>query len=259
MNLRRRAVLVAGVGAAFVACTRRTSGPDMASPVATIPPTTDPVPTSSPTVATTEPPATSPPPEPTPTLVPVTAALLCRSAWGAADAGADDERHTPTRVTVHHTAAVFEDNRRAPSRWRGYQRFHQDQGWSDIAYHVGVDREGNLYELRHPDVPGDTFTDYDPAGHHLIVADGNFEEQAPTAAQVEAVAQAAAAACARYGVDPATIGGHRDHASTSCPGTALYDLLPAIRTRAAELLDAGIDVVTVCGDEADARIAAIEA
>ena len=35
----------------------------------------------------------------------------------------------------------------------------------DIAYHIGVDRDGNLYELRDTAIAGDTDTKYDPTGH----------------------------------------------------------------------------------------------
>lgn len=272
MKIGRRGVLVGTAAAVIAACSRRdiftgaptdtpSVDPGTAAPLAT----TEPTPTATPTAAatteaTTEATSTTAPTEPADVVAaPVTASLLCREAWGAAPAGPDELRHTPTRITVHHTAAILTDNREAPRRWRGYQRFHQDQGWSDIAYHVGVDRGGNLYELRNPDIPGDTFTDYDPAGHHLIVADGNFEDQEPTPEQVEAIAQAAAAAAVAYGIDPATIGGHRDHASTSCPGGALYGLLPAIRERAAQLVAGGVSSAITCGPEADARITSIEA
>ena len=62
-------------------------------------------------------------------------------------------------MTLHHTAVVLGDNRYAPARLRQHQRFHQDErGWIDIAYHVGVDRNGNIYELRTPELAGDTAT-----------------------------------------------------------------------------------------------------
>ena len=51
--------------------------------------------------------------------------------------------HTITRMTIHHSAVVLGDNRNAPGRLRQHQQYHQDeQGWIDIAYHVGVDRTG---------------------------------------------------------------------------------------------------------------------
>ena len=52
-------------------------------------------------------------------------------------------------MTLHHTAVVLGDNSNAPARLRQHQRYHQnDRGWIDIAYHVSVDRNGNIYEAR---------------------------------------------------------------------------------------------------------------
>ena len=75
-------------------------------------------------------------------------------------------------MTLHHEAVVLGDNRNAPERLRKDQRYHQDQhGWIDIAYHVGVDRNGNLYELRSTEIAGDTATDYDTTGHFLVLCE----------------------------------------------------------------------------------------
>lgn len=257
----RRGFVVGSVAVVVGACSGRLRQPDAVSPVAPMSeraaPSSTPAPVPSSTPSSS--PTTGAPEPPPPPATPMVVTLLCRDAWDAAPARPTDDTHVPTRITIHHTAARFEDDTRAPARWRSYQAFHQQQGWSDVAYHVGADRRGHLYELRDPSVPGDTFTDYDPAGHHLIVADGDFDAQDPSPEQVEAVAQAAAAAATRLGLDADAIGGHRDHASTSCPGEALYAALPAIRQRVAELLAAGgADAVVLCGPEADARVAAIE-
>lgn len=263
MTIARRGFLVGVVAAVVGACSGRLRQPETTSPVATMPPvepSTAPSAGAAPTESRPASEAVAPEPEPTvAAAAPLVVPVLCRDAWGAAPARPDEHRHVPSRILVHHTAVVLEDNRGAPARWRGYQRYHQDQGWSDVAYHVGVDRSGNLYELRALDVPGDTFTDYDPTGFHLVVADGNFDEQDPTPEQVEAIARAAAAAAIRYDVPPATIDGHRDHASTSCPGHALYAALPAIRARVAEIIAAGgAETTSVCGEQGLAAVAAIE-
>src|ERR1700739_4700380 len=89
------------------------------------------------------------------------ALLLCRDAWGARPAGSGGRRHTITRMTLHHQPGVLGDNGNAPGHLRQDQRYHQAQlGWIDIAYHVGVDRNGNIYELRSTEIAGDTATDY---------------------------------------------------------------------------------------------------
>lgn len=188
--------------------------------------------------------------------------MLCREAWGAAPAEPGGRRHTISRLMVHHSAVPLRSNRAAPGRFRGHQRYHQSQGWTDIAYHIGVDRRGHLYELRDVAVAGDTFTDYDPAGWLLVVAEGNFDEQTPTDEQLEGVAQALAWGAVTFGADPAGIASHRDHARTSCPGDALHVRVEdgALTSRAREIITAGgVDLPSLCGDAGRAMVADIEA
>ena len=117
------------------------------------------------------------------------ALLLCRDAWGARPARSGGRPHTITRMTLHHEAVVLGDNRNAPERLRHDQRYHQDQkGWIDIAYHVGVDRNGNLYELRNTAIAGDTATDYDTTGHFLVLCEGDFDQEVVSEAQLHGTA-----------------------------------------------------------------------
>ena len=82
-------------------------------------------------------------------------------------------------ISIHHSATLVTDNRKVPRNLQNYQRYHQKQGWMDIAYHFAIDRNGNVYQGRDIDCAGDTFTKYDPTGHLLIMLDGNFEKQKP--------------------------------------------------------------------------------
>lgn len=187
---------------------------------------------------------------------------ICRAAWGASPAGAGLEAHTIERLTVHHTAALLDDNRKAPARLRSHQAFHQSRGWPDLAYHYAVDGHGNVYEGRPTDYRGDTGTNYDPSGHFLVVAEGNFDSQDIPAAQVAGVAAVLAWAATRFGVAPETIRGHSDWASTSCPGASFYPLIANGSLRAATdtlVAAGGVELEVVCGDAAVARVAAIEA
>ncbi|MGH3440575.1 MAG: peptidoglycan recognition protein family protein [Nitriliruptorales bacterium] len=162
---------------------------------------------------------------------------------------------------VHHSAVALKDNRDAPGRWRQHQRHHQAQGWPDIAYHVGVDRRGNLYELRDPWIAGDTFTEYDPAGWLLVVAEGDFDEQQPTGDQLEGIAQALAWGATALGGDPASLASHRDHAATSCPGDALHARVRdgSLAARVRDLVaGGGVEVVPLCGEAGRAHVSSIE-
>ena len=213
-----------------------------------------PTPTPSPSPSATPSPEPSPAPEPTVVLV------LCREAWGAKPPTGPYTEQSLDQITIHHTGVLLEDNRKAPARFRQHQRYHQESGWVDIAYHYGVDRHGNCYALRPVTAVGDTFTDYDPRGHVLLVAEGNFDEQDPTDAQVATLATLCAWAAGAFGLDLSTVHGHREFASTSCPGDALQARLPEIRQRGGQLLAAGgVRLSSLCGAPGDDRVAAIEA
>jgi N-acetylmuramoyl-L-alanine amidase len=191
------------------------------------------------------------------------AVLLCRGAWGARPARPGGRLHSITRMTLHHEGVVLGDNRNAPGRFRQDQRYHQDQlGWIDIAYHVGVDRNGNIYELRSTEIAGDTATDYDTTGHFLVLCEGDFDQEVVTEAQLRGAALAFAWAAQNFGIATDTLAGHRDLAQTSCPGANLYAHVSSgdLKRRIDDLLAAGgVDLQRFCGPDAASRVAAIEA
>lgn len=190
------------------------------------------------------------------------ASMLCRDSWGARPARPGGTPHTISRMTIHHTAVVLGDNRNAPSRLRQHQHYHQDtHGWIDIAYHVGVDRNGNIYELRSPELVGDTATEYDPTGHFLVLCEGDFDKEAVTDAQLDGAATAFAWAAQRFHVASDTLAGHRDFAATGCPGASLYAHVASgdlARRVDDQLAAGGVDLRRICGAEAAAVVSAIE-
>jgi hypothetical protein len=115
-----------------------------------------------------------------------------------------------------------------------------ERGWGDIAYHYVVGLDGTVYQARDPAFAGDTATSYDPDRHFLVVVEGNFDEDRPTAAQLDRLPVVLAWASNRYGVALRRIGGHRDWAATMCPGADLYayvagSLIPDVQA----IIDAG--------------------
>ena len=217
-------------------------------------------------VATTDPepsPANHPAVLPAPHPIGASRMMLCREAWGARPALPGGTPQVPSQITIHHSAVTLGDNRNAPERIRGDQRYHQDAyGWIDIAYHVGIDRQGNIYQLRDPESEGDTATSYDPAGHLLILCEGNFDEEEVTEELLESVASTCAWGVSQFAIPPTMIAGHRDFASTSCPGANLYSRITSgeVRHRAEDLVAAGQgNLQLICGPEAAAKVEAIEA
>lgn len=167
-------------------------------------------------------------------------------------------------MTIHHTAVVLGDNANAPARLLQHQHYHQDsQGWIDIAYHISVDRNGNIYELRQPELVGDTATSYDPTGHFLVVCEGNFDAEEVTEEQLNGAALAFAWAARQFNIATDTLVGHRDASpDTACPGASLYAHVTSgdLRRRVDGILAAGpINLQTICGPEASAVVADIEA
>jgi N-acetylmuramoyl-L-alanine amidase len=186
--------------------------------------------------------------------------LICRQAWGARPPAGEFERHRIRRITVHHSAVVLRDNRLAPERLRDHQASHQGRGWPDIAYHLLIDRNGNLYEGRPRWAVGDTATNYDPRGHLLVMCEGSFGEQRPSEAQIAALVDVLAWGVDRYGVSVRTIRGHLDYADTACPGVRLYRRLGEVRRRVRDrLADGGVRLRELCGPEGRTRVEAIEA
>ncbi|MGH2676509.1 MAG: peptidoglycan recognition protein family protein [Actinomycetota bacterium] len=186
--------------------------------------------------------------------------VICRRAWEARRPTGGFRRHRIRRITVHHSAVVLRNNRLAPSRLRSHQAAHQDRGWSDIAYHLLIDRNGNVYEGRPRWAVGDTATNYDPRGHLLVMCEGNFQEQRPSPAQVRALVDVLAWAVERHEVGVRTIRGHLELADTACPGRALQRRLGAVRRRVRERLEGGgVRLVELCGEAGRDRVEAIEA
>lgn len=192
--------------------------------------------------ARTEPAATAPADEPadepddeTPRVV----SAVGRSTLGLPPARPGGRRHAITGLMVHHTAGPAPGAGGAADRFRGITRAHREEGWVDVAYHWGVDADGTIYELRDESVAGDTHTGYDPAGWFLVVCDGNFETASPPPAMLESLADVLAHGATRYGIDPATLRGHRDLAATACPGANLHTRLAALADAVGERMAAG--------------------
>ncbi len=187
--------------------------------------------------------------------------MINRAAWGALPA-APFTTHTISRLTAHHTAVPLGDNRDAPRVVASDQRFHQESGFVDLAYHLVVDRNGNVYEGRALTTPGETFTDYDPTGHFLPVLLGNFDVEEVPEDQFAALVDLVAWAIDQFGIELDAIAGHRDLAATACPGASLYSLMQdgTLQARASERLAAGgVRLVQLDDAASRERVAEIEA
>lgn len=189
-------------------------------------------------------------------------AMIEKKAWSDTPEGSGYVSHDQiTDITIHHTAVVLDDNRDAPARFRQHEAYHRSQGFADIAYHMLIDRAGNVYEGRPIWSVGETFTNYDPAGHFLPVLEGDFNSQQPTDAQLESLAIVTAWALDYYGLRFDSIAGHKDLAATSCPGSALYSWITSasFRRRVLDIAAGGVELILVEGSAAASIVAEVEA
>jgi hypothetical protein len=147
--------------------------------------------------------------------------VIPKESWGQPTTKDKCRTQEIRYISIHHSATMVTDNRKVPNNLRNYQRYHQKQGWMDIAYHFAIDRNGNVYQGRDIDCAGDTFTKYDPSGHLLIMLDGNFEKQEPTKESLESLTKMVSWAAQQYQVDAKDIHYHKQMAATACPGESL--------------------------------------
>ncbi len=181
--------------------------------------------------------------------------IYSRAQWGADEKIREQGKPSYGTIAagfVHHT--VNANNYTAaevPGIIRSIYAYHvKSRGWSDIGYNFLVDRFGRIWEGRHGGV------DKAVVGAHTLnynsysfamSAIGNFETGTPSEAMITAYGQVMAWKLGMHGISATAtnrkvgkgtfraINGHRDAASTACPGKNLYARLGDIRTRAAAL------------------------
>jgi hypothetical protein len=151
---------------------------------------------------------------------------------------------------VHHTVNANDYSRsEVPGILRSIYAYHvKSRGWSDIGYNYLIDRFGRIWEGRYGGI------DRAVVGAHTLgynddsfaaSAIGNFQITKPSKAMIQAYAALFAWKLSLHGVDADSthqwvtkrwfqaINGHRDAASTLCPGQYLYNRIPSIRKLAA--------------------------
>lgn len=162
-----------------------------------------------------------------------------RSAWGAHPPVLAMKEHVPNRLTIHHTATVQNPAPTIEQKMSGLQAFSQRDdslasgrkkpAWADVPYHYYVAVDGAVAEGREWRYVGDTNTEYDPAGHLLVVVEGNFEADTLTSAQRRTLDALIPTLARHFRIAGSMLGGHRDFANTQCPGRTLYAELPRLR------------------------------
>ncbi len=170
------------------------------------------------------------------------------------------------KIVIHHTAGPNYDPNPAATV-RSIEHYDAvTKGWSDIGYNFLIDSAGHIYEGRasRTYAPGEIPNGENGAGllvtgaHALeynsgvigIVMMGTFTDRDVTPAARASLEKLVAWESERHGIDPlgsstyvnpvtgatrtfANIAGHRNLASTACPGGVFYATLPALRAAVA--------------------------
>jgi len=156
----------------------------------------------------------------------MTVDIIARADWGARLPRHRYHIDTPTpELWLHHTAG----NHRGANGMRAIQAFHMDtRGWSDIAYSFVVDRISlNVYEGRGAGIAGGHTRGHNRTSHAICVM-GNFEDLIPQTDLLELLAELVDHGHTQGWWPAQFTGGHRDVASTACPGRNLYAQIPVI-------------------------------
>lgn len=185
--------------------------------------------------------------------------IRSRAQWGADESlRADPPEFGEVRgAFVHHTVSA---NAYAaadvPSMIRSIYSYHvRSRGWNDIGYNFIVDRFGRLWEGRYGGISraviGAHTQGYNDDAF-AVSALGNYDTMVPSNALLRAVSSLIGWKFGVHGVDPlraanydgerwTPIAGHRDAASTACPGAHLYSRLGLIRSGTLRAMGIGGD------------------
>ncbi|WP_456826066.1 peptidoglycan recognition protein family protein [Cellulomonas sp. P5_E12] len=213
------------------------------------------------------------------TAAPGRPGIITRAEWGADESlrtcTPDYSSTGFVSAAVHHTDSANDYSPAdVPRILNGILAFHTrpesagGRGWCDIGYNFLVDRFGRVFEGRGGSIDT-TVIGVHTGGFNSrtigIAAIGTFTTTGPSAELLEALSQLIAWRFSTFGIRAGdtvqmvsgggaskypdgtvvsfpTIYGHRDAQLTACPGQSLYDSLPAIRGRVAQLVNDTVGV-----------------
>ena len=147
-----------------------------------------------------------------------------RSDWGARAPQCSSGSHSPVKVTIHHTATPLPDSMTPKERLRQIQAYHMyTNGWCDIGYHLLVDWNGAAWQGRNEKVIGAHVANHN-TGNVGLSYPGTYTSRSASSAQVTKGAKILKWLHDTYGIalNRDKIWGHRQWASTACPGNKLY-------------------------------------
>ena len=150
--------------------------------------------------------------------------IVKRIDWGWVPIDSEFKTHNIEYITIHHGGVEFLPDKDAAEHVRNLQKWSRsEKEWIDIPYHYMIDLEGNIFEARPLNIPGDTNTEYDPTNHALVEVMGNYEIQELNEVQLKSLVDLISFLSKKYNVPLDKIKTHKDYSSkTVCPGKNSY-------------------------------------
>ena len=150
--------------------------------------------------------------------------VIKRAEWGSVHIDTTFETHEIKYITIHHGGVEFYDQEHAAEHVKNLQNWsREEKNWIDIPYHFMIDLEGNIYEARPINIPGDTNTEYDPTNHALIEVIGNYEVQELSEIQLKSMIDLTKYLMSKFEVSVEKVKTHKDYSAlTVCPGKNVY-------------------------------------
>lgn len=165
--------------------------------------------------------------------------IVSRADWKAVP-----PKRTPVKIALptprlwlHHSAGAGSDEVRV----KAIQTFHMapppiGRGWNDIAYSYLIDNDPpdvDVFEGRGAGIAGG-HTQGDNTQSHGLCVIGDFRLSPPADETLQKIAELVAHGHKQGWWPLAFTGGHRDApgAATTCPGDALWELIPEINAEA---------------------------
>ena len=103
--------------------------------------------------------------------------------------------------------------------------------WGDVPYHFYIAYDGQIAEGRALGFQGDTNTNYSLLNKIQVVLEGDFRVEHLREAQIRSLNAIVCWLRKTYTIPLASLHGHQDLASTSCPGKHLMQHISAMRSK----------------------------
>ncbi len=179
--------------------------------------------------------------------------LVRRNEWNANPPTQSYIKHTPKRITIHHTGANY------PTKWEDalteikvIQEYHQQgRGWIDIGYHFLIDPQGNIFEGRPILAVGAHVANYNPDNIGISVM-GNYHPPVNnkiTEKTISSIITLARYLKEQYEIQKTSFCAHRDLANTDCPGDNIYAKMDYLKSKIFNKTNKEVRVEVDLGDE----------